>query len=176
MMELADGIGLKPRYFVTEVSIENVESWLRQCPCVANVHLKWKTEIMVENMRALIMWKCCATSVSNYFWFEMKRKLYNFSYQKFTWFHRNDNDSKMTMRESGKSQNLRAVIERGRVGRHLNWIMLEKCNEAFAINPKYYDIMSRFSHQFLLSLKRQIICYQISAFVGIFHVAAAENQ
>lgn len=27
--------------------------------------------------------------------------------------------------------------------RHLNWIILGKCNEAFAINPKYYDIMSR---------------------------------
>lgn len=29
MMELTNGIGFKPRYFVTEISIENVESGLR---------------------------------------------------------------------------------------------------------------------------------------------------
>jgi hypothetical protein len=46
MMELANGIGLKPRYFVTEVSIEHVESWLRQRPSVADVHLQ--REIVTE--------------------------------------------------------------------------------------------------------------------------------
>lgn len=29
VMELTNGIGLKPRYFVTEISIEHVEAWLR---------------------------------------------------------------------------------------------------------------------------------------------------
>lgn len=38
-----------------------------------------------------------------------------------------------------------------------NWIMLRKRNEAFAINSKYYDIMSRFHP----SLRCQIIWYQI---------------
>lgn len=39
----------------------------------------------------------------------------------------------------------------------INWIMLRKRNEAFAINSKYYDIMSRFHP----SLSCQIIWYQI---------------
>ena len=40
VMELTNGIGLEPRYFVTEVSVEHVEAWLRQRPCVADVHLR----------------------------------------------------------------------------------------------------------------------------------------
>ena len=40
MMELTNGIGFKPRYFVTEVSVEHVEAGLWQRPCVADVHLQ----------------------------------------------------------------------------------------------------------------------------------------
>jgi hypothetical protein len=40
MVELANGIGFKPRNFVTEVSIEHIEAGLWQRPCVADVHLQ----------------------------------------------------------------------------------------------------------------------------------------
>lgn len=54
MVELTNGIGLEPRYFVTKVSIEHVEAGLRQRPRIADVHLQWKVE---NRMRT----KCCAT-------------------------------------------------------------------------------------------------------------------
>lgn len=66
MVELTNGIGLKPRYFVTEVSIEHVEAGLRQRPAVdiADVHLQRKermeNEIGCEHANFHFA-KCCAT-------------------------------------------------------------------------------------------------------------------
>lgn len=49
MVELTNGIGLEPRYFVTEVSVEHIEAGLRQRPCVADIHLQNRTNR--ENMQ-----------------------------------------------------------------------------------------------------------------------------
>lgn len=56
MMELTNGIGLEPRYFVTEVSVEHIEAGLRQRPCVADIHLR-KIEQIVRT---------CKLSIVNY--------------------------------------------------------------------------------------------------------------
>lgn len=52
MMELTNGVGLEPGNFVTEVSVKHVEAGLRQCPCVAYVHLEKEQRIISENMQA----------------------------------------------------------------------------------------------------------------------------
>lgn len=67
MMELTNGVGLEPGNFVTEVSVKHVEAGLRQCPCVAYVHLEKEQKIISENMQTFARHKREKVELRNLF-------------------------------------------------------------------------------------------------------------
>lgn len=56
MMKLTNSVRLKPWYFVTEITVEDVEAWLWKRPCIADVHLQWEEVGEDENFGKF--WNC----------------------------------------------------------------------------------------------------------------------